>query len=388
MSAITISKHAKTLVQCNQWARNGKPVVAELQSRIAEIVGQWAYVRPKFIFHRAAPITGAAGGANIPTSTSGTRERWRFAWRSGPYARYIYVQMELAPQNAGDPTDPYGLLEVKDGTGTVIGIAEAHWGNSDGSYADTPNNFGGATTLIVDPSNPDATPVEIEPDTDYWGVISDVDYARVVSAMVWEFSLSPDTDNGYPSNTIGVSAPIVDIHRETPVSMARTLWKKGGQHLINWSSDTDATAPGTSGAQAGYENIISGASGVSGATPGWTLDMRKRTTLSRAALGVPVVMKVTANSTAANTGTVRLVDSNGDTVLEVDCDQAGEFNYAAVGHLPATVDKYDLQWGGTSDAMYVYSVNVYEYDVAGETISGAAAISHTFFSVAGTGTVT
>jgi hypothetical protein len=384
VSAIVISKNIRALLQVTQWARNGDIVVSQLQNQLAEMAGQWAYVRPKFIFHRAAPISGAAGGANIPTSTSGTRPRWRFAWRSGPYARYVYIQMEMAPQNSGSPTDPYGLFEVLDGAGGVAGTAQAHWGNSDGSYTDIPINFGGVTQVAIDG---DGLLLEVEPDTDYWGRISDVNYGRVVSAAAWEFSLAPDTDSGYPSNTIRSGTPIVDLHRSAVIEMGRTLWRKGGQQLINWCSDTDATAPTTSGAQAGYENVISGSGTVSAASPGWTLDMRKRTTLSRAALGVPVVMKVTAVSTAANTATVRLVDSNGDTVLEQACDQAGQFNYTTTGYLPAAVDKYDIHWGGTSDDFTPYSVNVYEYDAAGETVTGAAAISRTLFSVAGTGTV-
>jgi hypothetical protein len=387
MSGVTVTKQAHPLIQVNQWVRNGKIVAAELQSRIAETIGHAAYSRPKLVFHRAAPISGAAGGANIPSSTSGTRTRWRFAWRSGPYARYVYVQMEMAPQNSGAAGDPYGLLEVSDGTGTVIGKSEAHWGNSDGTYTDVPRNFGGSIRQLVDPTTQDLTVVEIEPDTDYWGVFYDVNYGRIVAAQVWEFSLGADTDNGYPVNAHAVGSPVLVSHRETPAQMARTLWKKGGAHLINWCADTDATAPTTSSAQAGYENVISGSSSVSAASPGWTLDMRKRTTLSRAALGVPVVMKVTATSTAGNTATVRLVDSSGTTVLEQACDQAGEFNYVTAGYIPATLAKYDLHWGGTSDAFTLYSVNVYEYDAAGETITGEATVSFGALSVIATGTV-
>jgi hypothetical protein len=387
MTAISISKHATARAQPSQYARNGKPVVADFQNRIAEMVGQAANVRPKFVFHRCAPITGATGGANIPDSAAGTRNRWRFAWRTGPYARYVYVQMELAPQDDGTPGDPYGILQVRNGAGTVIAKAEVHWGNSDGSFPDVPANFGGATSILIDPTTQDTTLVEVDPDTDYWGLFADVDYARIVSVAVWEFPLPADTDNGYPSINAGTGAPVFDEDREAPTVMARALWKKGGQQLINWCSDTDAAAPTTAGAQAGFENIVSGSASVTAATPGWTLDMRKRTTLSRAALGVPVVMKVTAISTAGNTARVRLVDSTGATVLEQTCDQAGQFNYATAGYLPAGVDKYDLHWGGTDDAFTVYSVNVYEYDALGETISGEAAISLSLFSVVATGTV-
>ncbi len=389
MTALTISKNIQPVLQTRQFARNGKPVVVEYQNALASALDHFALVRPRFIFHRVSPFTGAAGGANIPASNSTTaaRPRWRFAWRSGPFARFLVVQMELAPQNYGDAGDPYGLLQVRNSAGTIIGDAEIHWGNSDGSFTDVPSNFGGGAQVLTDPNTQDTTVVEIEPDTDYWGLISDVGYGRVISAEVSEASLSPDTDNGYAWNYNATGTPIYYQQREDIALMGRTCWRKGGRQLINYTSDTDATVTGSSGAEATFKNVISGATSVTAATPGWKLDMTYRTTLGRAALGVPVVMKVTALSTAGNTARIRLVDSAGATMLEQTCDQAGEFNYTTTGYIPADEDKYDIHWGGSSDAFYVRAVSIYEYDAAGETVSGAAAISRTFFSVAATGTV-
>lgn len=121
-----------------------------------------------------------------------------------------------------------------------------------------------------------------------------------------------------------------------------------------------------------YTNLVDGTSTTpSASTPGYTLDMRHRTTMSRAALGVPVVMKVTATATAGDTGSVKLLDSNGADVLVCLCNEGGTANYAVSGYLPATVAKYDLVAGGNlSGSLTILSVNVFEYDAAAETIGG------------------
>lgn len=245
MTAILITKHARPRIQIAQWIRNGKPVVAELQNRIAEQTALAANVRPKFLFHRAAAIASTGGVSLIPASEAGTRVRWRFAWRSGPYARRIRLQFEMAPQNAGAAgSNPYGLFEMLDGAGTVVGQSKVYFGASDGTLEDVPSSFGSIQATALEPDNEDNVLLTITPDTDYWGRFSDVNYARIVSVAVWEHSLEPNTDAGYPANTAGTGAPIFDEDRSDPVVMARTLWKKGGQQLINWCSETDATAPG------------------------------------------------------------------------------------------------------------------------------------------------
>jgi hypothetical protein len=126
-----------------------------------------------------------------------------------------------------------------------------------------------------------------------------------------------------------------------------------------------------------YTNIVDGTSTApSSSTPGYTLDMRHRTTMSRSSLGVPVLMKVTATATAGDTGAVKLLDSSGAAVLTCLCNEGGTANYAVSGYLPATIAKYDLVAGGNlSGSLTILSVNVLEYDAAAETISGVAAIS-------------
>jgi hypothetical protein len=243
MSGVLVSKYARAPIQTAQWVRNGKPVVAEFQNALAELTGFVMSARPKFLFSRAAAIVTTGGSTLIPTSTSGERARWRFAWRSGPYASRLAVYLELAPQNSGSPNNPYVSFDVTNGNGAEIGYARRYYGSSDGSYTDVPRNFGGGISYLSADRRYAGSPAYLTPNTDYWGVFSDNDYARLVACAVWEISLTPDTDNGYPSTSVGVNGIIADKDRADISTASRSIWKKGGQQLINWCSDTDATAP-------------------------------------------------------------------------------------------------------------------------------------------------
>jgi hypothetical protein len=241
MSVVYISRAARPAIQIAQYVRNGKVPAAELQAKIAALVGFNAHYRTKLVFSRSVPV------ASIPDSVEETRERWRFAWTSGPYASALFIWMQLAPQNNGSETNPYGLIEVKpienDGTeGAAIGYATVAWGSSDGSDEDFPNNFGGGLVSLVDANN---ELVGISPSTAYAGIISDGDYGRVYAVTCWEISLPPDTTYGYPATNVAVGSSIYDEDRADPAVMMRNLWHGGGQPLWHWTSETPETAPGS-----------------------------------------------------------------------------------------------------------------------------------------------
>jgi hypothetical protein len=246
MTAVIISSQAKPPIEIAQYIRNGKAPSAELQSKLAEACGFTTAVRTKFIFGRATPIP------SLPSSTSGTRPRWEFGWDSSAYASTLIVFMELAPQNNGSATAPYGLIEVKpindDGTeGSVVGVARVAWGagTGTGTTNDVPLYFGGGLVTLVDPTDL-VTPVTLSTQTPYCATISDVDYARVHSVAVWEATLSPDTDNGYPKTGVAVNTPIYDKDRADVAVMLRNLWHTAGNLHWNWCSETVASAPSQS----------------------------------------------------------------------------------------------------------------------------------------------
>jgi len=102
---------------------------------------------------------------------------------------------------------------------------------------------------------------------------------------------------------------------------------------------------------------------VSAATPGAELDLRYRTTLTRAAWGVPVRFWVYAASSVANdTGVVQILDSAGSAKLTIPITGTTARWYVTDGYLPATDAKYDPHRGGnTTGTLDVYAFTVLEY---------------------------
>ncbi len=240
MSVVNITKHAKAPIQTAQYVRNGKYPAADLQNLIAGRAGMAAWTRPQLVYRTPGFIIGTAGAAQIPSSVVGSRYRWRFPYHAGPFAQYLMVQFQMAPQNnVGAPTDPIGMLEVstQPDYSVIVGRARTHWGQSDGSYADVPINFGGGSATLVDD---DDQIVALTPLTQYFGRFVDVDYARIQSAVVWEVPLEPTTENGYAPNNVGAGTPIFDEDRADPADMGRRLWAYGAQPLWHHSVDTDA----------------------------------------------------------------------------------------------------------------------------------------------------
>lgn len=248
MTAITISRNLQAAVQVAQYIRNGKAPTADIQNMLASMAGYAAYVDSKCIFRSAGQL--CSGGSSLVLDSLATRPRWRFAFHTGPYAWYLMVRFEIAPQNNGTPTDPYCELRIYDTSGTQVGVASMHGGSSDGSYADVPINMTGGVALVLNPSDLSSI-ANLDPDAEYTGVFWDIGYARLQSASVWEVSLNPDTDNGYAANNYGTGSPIYSSHRNDVAAMARLLHKRSGTPVFHWCSNVDSAAPSQAGSGSG-----------------------------------------------------------------------------------------------------------------------------------------
>lgn len=356
MSSITIPQNARPGVRINERLRNTLGPVAEHQNVLADRVGAAAYLRPKMLFHNFGGLV--SGGASlIPAGGAGTQPRWRFAWRSGPYALFVRIRIVMASSNQSG-TNPYAKVTVRDVNSTIVATATMYFGATATVVSDVPTNFGiGYAGLL----NDDGDPYYLSPSTDYFAEISGVDYGRIHSISIHEYSYEPSTEAGYPAIGAASGSPIYDEDRAVPARMARKLWQ-GGQQLWNWSvnrCNADEISLTT------YTNVIDGTSTAVGATtPGVQLVLDRRGTIGRP-LGVPVVMRVYA-SASASLGQVRLLDSGGATVLACTINSVVASWYHVTGYLPASTGTYYLFAGASSGNTRCSAISLYE-GVAADT---------------------
>jgi hypothetical protein len=126
---------------------------------------------------------------------------------------------------------------------------------------------------------------------------------------------------------------------------------------------------------------------IGATTFGYSLDMRYRTSLGRASVGVPVRVWVYAASTvAADTGSVRLMNAAGTSLVTVNITGTTAQWYVMDGYIPATDHMlYPFYGGNTLGTLTVYAVSCYEYaDIGTNEGAMAATIALPTISAAGT----
>ncbi len=343
MTSINISTTAKPPLQPAQWARNGMIPDASWASLLASHANQCAGIRLKELARFSSPLDGllVAGG---------TRNRWRFAFRTSPYASFIFVSYVLASPNASG--DNYAKLRIRDGAALTVGDADYHFGGSSITQPDTPAYFGFANVVV----SSGGSAVALLPSTDYNGTFSDIG-SRLVSATAYEYPLAFTTANGFLSQGYAALGSIYQGDRGNVAAMARSMWLNSGAPLWSWSGDTD---PGIVNTTTTGKNVIDDTvTAVATSSPGVTLDLTNRSTVSRAALGVPVVLKCYAARTVSN-GTITLRNSAGTILLTVSVTGTADW-YSVAGYLPASIAKYDLFFtAGAAGTVTVYSASLYQ----------------------------
>ena len=351
MSDVILPRAARSAIPTNKYARNAKPVLSDLQQILAERVGQVAAWRQPEVFGDGGWFAG------IPASASGTRTRWRFAFKAHPYALRLWVRFYIAPPTPVAAT-PYVTVKLYSDAllTTLVGEARTY---SYGSGGDVPAAFVDGEKQLEDWTLSTRPPITLTPGAEYFGVVEDRDYARCIAVSIRTTQLASTTENGWPSPNVAGGGPVVDADRSTVAVMARALWQGHCAKLVDWSTSVDSQARTHLGAGT-YTNLVDGSSTTADEnTPGFSINLTGRTTIGRTK-GVPVRARVFASGTAADTGMVRVVDSDGATLMAVACDGGSARWYYADGWLPAADQKIDLQWGGNASAFTVYAFTIYE----------------------------
>lgn len=338
------TQYAKPPLEPFQWAKNGQYPDSFLQNELADLGNKIALYRGKEIF-RYYSHSLATGGPNTDE-----RVRWRFAFRASPYCNAIGAVAWMAQTDPeSDTFGVYSRLRIQDSTPTTLGDAEFHYG-----YAATAS----ANLDVLSPvfqlltnSGSIADPVA---GTEYFGTVSDFQ-GRIVAISVFEMSINntaPFTE-GYAQGT-----PILDTDRQTLTAGARLLWKQGAAHLMNWTVDIAGT-PRTRSSGTFVNAIDNSSTAISAASPGFTLDLRNRSTVRRGT--VPVTFRVYGSAAAGTGGRVHLMDSSSTSVAFIDNITTAGW-YSATANLPATLAKYDLMYAGDGTNVFSFMhASLYQY---------------------------
>lgn len=357
MSDVIIPRSARAVIPTHKYARNGKPVLSDLQQILAERVGQAASWRQPEVFGAGGEL-GSGGASMIPASTAGTRTRWRFAFRAHPYALRLWCRFYVAPPTVGGAVSPYVTVKIYSDAllATLVGEARTY---SYGTGADVPSAFVSGEKQVEDWTVTPRTPITLTPGAEYFGVVEDHDYARCIAVSLRTSQLASTTANGWPSTSIAGGGPVLDLDRSAVATMARAIWEGHAAKLFDWSA-------GVAGEErihvlaSGYVNLIDETSTTADDdTPGFAVDLHHHSTINRTK-GVPVRLRVFAAGTAADTGAVVVVDSTGTVLMSCACDGGTARWYYTDGWLAEADGKYDIQWGGNASSFTVYAVAVYE----------------------------
>lgn len=337
------SQLVKAPIPVNRWVRNGKHPNAVYESMKSEAVNQAALYRTKQYFSALGcfnnPQTGGAG--------AGDRVRWRFAFHSGPYAQYAQALVVNQDPNTGGTLSSYGRLDLTDVNGTVLVSDTFHWGMQQGGLTG------------IDALQPIWKQLPIQPDTDYYGVLTDVDDNVMLTACVYEIA-SMNQAGGYMPQNFVSGGPIYDQQRANLAQATEKLWKRSGASVLIWTADT--------------ENVY-GPYGTTSTTPvpissfsvgsPYLLDMSGKARLSQFSTGVPVKMAVYAGVSAfSTTGVVGLYDIGGNKIIECPITSWPAAGWQVVsGVLPPTLFNANLMFRAVgSTTVTVSAVSIYEYD--------------------------
>lgn len=354
--AVPATKAASPPIPPDRYCRNGKHPNAALLNRLNEAHNQAILYRSKEVFSgsdRPGLTTAVANSVG-----AGDRTRYRFAFHTGPYTHSLFVVALQRPPDLNFTTNAYSRIDISTSTtyATTAFSQTLVYGNNPTNHS---GNGGTIEYFKVVTNYIDG----VAADTDYYGVFTDVDNGRILSASVFDLQSMTENYSGYLSQSTTTHTLILDKDRQDLATISNALWKRGGAQVLNWSVELDGVAKTT--ASVTLTNIIdtTKTGAPTSSSPGYSLDMTGKARISQTS-GVPCIMKAFGKISAGTGGTVYLKDSSNNTVASCTnfTTTAGWISSGAF-NLPATTGKYDLQFAVGGGATFtLYAVSIYEYD--------------------------
>lgn len=248
---------------------------------------------------------------NRMSGDSATDARFRWRCHTG-HGKDVHIVVEgiagLHDTVIGAPVDPAVNLICTAAGGAALPTETFHYGNSDGSPTDAPDEWGHFKLRVPVSAN-----------TTYECVVNTVDYGRILSMSAYE-EASPVIDTGvdyYVQETAtSVGFPVFDQQREDQLVGLSNMWRHNAGHLYSYMGpSTGVLSPGTT-----WQNLFDGSTTITSASPRVTLYPGSETpVLGRASDSsgtvIDVVFAAYAQATGGNTGEIRLRDPSDSVTL-------------------------------------------------------------------------
>jgi len=350
------TKSASPPINTDRWARNGRHPDASVFNEMNHQMNQAVLFRTREAFSIGGDL-GSAPGIQA-TSTAGTRTRWRGAFRTMPFHHALLVRAVMFPPSSNYGNDTYATIRIySDATETtLVSTTELHFGPGPAGAVSV---GGWQYHRIIDSFIEGLTA-----DTEYFILVSDVDYGRIQSMAVADLQSATQGNDGYLPTNFTEQSQLLDEYRANLVELIEPLEKKGGAKVLQWTANIQGTPRTTTSASA--INVIDNTSTTyAAATPGYTLDMRGKARLSQQTSGIPIVFKAFVSCTSASNGVVHLRDSSGTIIATcTNAYGAGVTGWlSATGVLPATNDqKVYVTYQTAAGTLSCYAYVVYEYE--------------------------
>lgn len=204
--------------------------------------------------------------------------------------------------------------------------------------------------------------IEITPNTTYEGLVTASDYARILSMTIFEEGGGQidDAVDYYNEQVPQSGSKVLDAHRERLLPGLSNMWKRNGGLQVNWGREAGATRTRT---LASVVNLIDNTTtgNPTANSPGWTLDLAYRTTVSRAV--VPCKLAVYA-SMSAGSGAVFVTDTADNSPIGVTVNSATPQWFTATGNLVAAAGKkYDPEFNSDGvGTLTVHALSLFEFE--------------------------
>ena len=332
------------IIHPNRDARNGMYPATSFYGRLQHAHNHLVRLRHKTVIQRSWRL------GNKSYSGASSTNLARFRWRSTYGAEYVRIIMIQAVSVAatGDPRTEIEFVNVTDAVTTTAGPWQGFIDTL--STGDEPE-----TWRIVTDSH------AITPGKVYTATIKTYDSCRPMAILVQEVGGGTirESVNYYSAANMVSDAPIFDATREKILGGLGAMYRQNGGLQVNWAN-ADGSARTRSSATA--INIIDNATTgtPTGATPGYSCDLRYRNSSSRT--GVPVELAV-YGSVPAGSGTVKVIDTAGTTHLTCTVNNATPQWFTATGTITASDLKFDFQITGDGvNTLSVYAVSLVEYE--------------------------